>query len=138
MRIEDCFKKELLIKRGVSIEKALQSLKSAKTYIRKAKDNVAIKNYDITIVAAYTSMFHSLRSILFKDGIKERSHICLLIYVKYTYPQLSEIVNNVDVYRRFRHTVLYGLETIASQEEAETSIEVAKEVYISVEKQVKL
>ncbi len=138
MKIEDCFKNELLIKKGASSEKALLSLKSAKTYIKKARDNVAIKNYDIAIFAAYTSMFHSIRSILFKDGIKERSHICLLIYVKHTYPELSEIVNNVDVYRRFRHTVLYGLDTIASQEEAKTSIEVAKEVYISVEKLVKL
>lgn len=134
MNIKDCFKKELLIKKKPSTEKAHQSLKLAQTFIKKARDNVAISNYDITVVAAYTSMFHSLRSILFRDGIKERSHICLLIYVKNTYPKLSRIVNNVDVHRRFRHTALYGLESITSKEEAETSIEVAKEVYISVEK----
>ena len=51
---------ELLIKKRPSQEKATQSLKAARVYVKKAKDNIAIKNYDITIVAAYTSMFHSL------------------------------------------------------------------------------
>ncbi len=134
MKIEDCFKKQLLIKKKQSLEKAQKSLDTAEVYIQKAKDNFKIKNYDITIVVAYTSMFHSLRSILFKDGIKERSHICLLSYIKDTYPELSGIVNSVDIYRRFRHTALYGLETPEFQDEAETSIEIAREVYNTVEK----
>ena len=106
--------------------------------MKKAKDNIALKNYDITIVASYTSMFHSLRSILFKDGLKERSHICLLVYIKHAYPELLGIANSVDVYRRFRHTALYGLETTASLEEAESSIEVAEETFISVKKLLRL
>jgi hypothetical protein len=52
MNIEDCFKKELLIRKKPSQEKAKQSLKSAKIYIKKAKDNITLKNYDITIVAS--------------------------------------------------------------------------------------
>ena len=106
--------------------------------MKKAKDNTALKNYDITIVAAYTSMFHSLRSILFKDGLKERSHVCLLVYIKHAYPELLGIANSVDVYRRFRHTALYGLDTTASREEAESSIEVAGETLISVKKLLRL
>ena len=138
MNIEDCFKKELLIRKKPAQEKAKQSLKAAKVYIKKAKDNITLKNYDITIVAAYTSMFHSLRSILFKDGLKERSHICLLVYIKHAYPELSGIANSVDVYRRFRHTALYGLDTTASREEAESSIDVAGETLISVKKLLRL
>lgn len=138
MNIENCFKKELLIRKKPSQEKTKQSLKSAKVYIKKAKDNIGLENYDITIVAAYTSMFHSLRAILFKDGLKERSHICLLVYIKHVYPELSGIANSVDVYRRFRHTALYGLDITASREEAESSIEVAEETLISVKKLLKL
>ena len=138
MNIRDCYNKELLIKRRPSREKATQSLKAAKVYVKKAKDNIALKNYDITIVAAYTSMFHSLRAILFKDGLKERSHICLLAYIRHVYPELSRIANSVDVYRRFRHTALYGLETSASREEADSSIEVAEETYRSVKNLLRL
>ena len=46
MNIEDCFKKELLIRKKPAREKAKQSLKAAKVYIKKAKDNIALKNYD--------------------------------------------------------------------------------------------
>lgn len=129
---------ELLIKKRPSQEKATQSLKASKVYVQKAKDNIALKNYDITIVAVYTSMFYSLRAILFKDGIKERSHICLLSYIRNAYPELSRIANSVDVYRRFRHTALYGLETSASREDAESSIEGAEETFSSVKKLLKL
>ena len=37
----------------------------------------------------------------------------------------------MDVYRRFRHTSLYGLDTTASPEDAENSIEVAEKTFIS-------
>ena len=129
MKVEDCLKRQLLVKKKPSFEKAQKSLEAAEAYIKKAKDNLKIKNFDIVIVISYTSMFHSLRSLLLRDGLKERSHICLLSYVKERYPEFSSIVNSTDIYRRFRHTALYGLETIDFEEEAETSIEVAEEIY---------
>ena len=60
MKVEDCFKKQLLIKKKQSLEKAQKSLDTAEVYIQKAKDNFKIKNYDIAIVVAYTSMFHRI------------------------------------------------------------------------------
>ena len=129
MKVEDCLKRQLLVQKKPSLEKAQKSLEAAKAYIRKAKDNLKIKNFDIVIVLSYTSMFHSLRSLLLRDGLKERSHICLLSYVKERYPEFSSIVNSTDIYRRFRHTALYGLETIDFEDEAVTSIEVAEEIY---------
>jgi uncharacterized protein (UPF0332 family) len=132
MKVDDCLKRQLLIKKKPSFEKAQKSLDAAEAYIKKAKDNLKIKNFDIVIVISCTSMFHSLRSILFKDGMKERSHTCLLSYVKERYPEFSSIVNSADIYRRFRHTALYGLEAIDFEDEAETSIEVAEEIYDAV------
>lgn len=49
VNIEDCFKKELLIRKRPAREKARQSLKAAKVYMKKAKDNIALKNYDISL-----------------------------------------------------------------------------------------
>ena len=39
MKVEDCFKKQLLIKKKQSLEKAQKSLDTAEVYIQKAKDN---------------------------------------------------------------------------------------------------
>jgi len=63
---------------------------------------------------------------LFQKGIANKKETC------------SRIANSVDVYRRFRHTALYGLDTTASREEAESSIEVAGETLISVKKLLRL
>jgi uncharacterized protein (UPF0332 family) len=48
------------------------------------------------------------------------------------------IANKKETCRRFRHTALYGLDTTASREEAESSIEVAGETLISVKKLLRL
>ncbi len=40
---------------------------------------------DATVILAYTSMFHAARAVLFRDGIVERSHVCLIEYLKETY-----------------------------------------------------
>ena len=127
MNIKDCFSRGFLVKVSPSWNKVKQSLDVAESNIKKAKDNLEIRNYDVCVVLAYTSMFHSLRAILFKEGVKERSHICLLAYIKSKYPRMIKLLNNIDSYRRFRHTALYGLEELVSKDEANRSIKVAKE-----------
>jgi len=61
MKVEDCFKKQLLVKKKQSFEKAQKSLDTAEVHIQKAKDNFKIKNYDIAIVVAYQSGSGHLR-----------------------------------------------------------------------------
>jgi uncharacterized protein (UPF0332 family) len=136
MKLKDCFNKQLLVRKKPSLEKAQKSLKAAETYIKKAKGNLQFENFDIAIVISYPSMFHSLRSILLKDGIKERSHICLQSYIKERYPEFSGIVNSADIYRRFRHTALYGLETLDFEDDTRASIEVAEEIYSAVKRMI--
>ena len=57
----------------------------AKEYLEKARKNYEIDIHDITVVAAYTAMFHAARSLLFINGIKERSHVCIVLYLKSKY-----------------------------------------------------
>lgn len=99
---------------------------AAERYIQMANDNLEMKNYDLVIVAAYTSMFHSGRAILFKDGITERSHICLWEYLKKTYPYLKSFINTIDSYRSFRHTAIYGLEILINKDDAKEAIKTAE------------
>jgi uncharacterized protein (UPF0332 family) len=42
--------------------------------------------YDASLVLAYTSMFHAACALLFRDGIVEKSHVCLIEYLRDTTP----------------------------------------------------
>lgn len=74
-------------------------------------------------------MFHAARSILFRDGIKERSHLCVISYLQETYPQLKRLANQLDTYRRNRHNTLYALDFLVSDDEAQQAIEDAEQFY---------
>jgi len=67
-------------------------------------------------------MFHAARSILFRDGVKERSHLCVVSYIQESYPQLKRLANQLDSYRRNRHNTLYALDFLTSDEEAQQDI----------------
>ena len=73
-------------------------------------------------------MFHAARAILFRDGIKERSHECIPVYLKETYPQLETLANILDSYRRFRHDAIYGLDFAIDDKEAKAALDSAKEI----------
>lgn len=136
MNLRDCFEEGWLKKDRTSKEKAEKSLENAEKYLQKARSNLKIGNYDVVVICSYTSMFHSSRAILFKDGIKERSHLCIVIYLRETYPQLRKLVNTVDFYRRRRHLVIYGLDTLTNEEEAKESIVNAREFLEKVKKMI--
>ena len=79
-------------------------------------------------------MFHSARSILFRDGIKERSHVCVISYLQEKYPELKRFANQLDAYRKNRHTTLYGLDFLVSDDEAKQAIEDAERFYKQIKK----
>lgn len=72
-------------------------------------------------------MFHSARAILFRDGIKERGHECIPVYLREKYPQLETLANILDSYRRFRHDAIYGLDFAIDDREAKVALDSAKE-----------
>ncbi len=57
-------------------------------------------------------MFHSARALLFKDGITERSHACVIAYLSKEYGQSlgQDHISWIDTYRLERHESFYGLE----------------------------
>ena len=112
-----------------SLQYAIKSLETGHKYIENAKDNLKLNNNNIVIFCSYTAMFHAARSILFRDGIKERSHICIITYLHETYPQLKRLANQLDIYRRNRHNTLYGLDFLVSEDEARQAIEDAEQFY---------
>lgn len=133
MRLNDCFKEGLLRKMKPSKQYAMKSLETSLSYIQNAKDNLKMKNNNLVIFCSYTSMFHAARSLLFKDGIKERSHLCVISYIKETYPRLRRLANQLDTYRRNRHNTLYALDFLISDDDAKQAIDDAELFYKQLE-----
>ena len=129
MKLNDCFKEGLLRKTKPSKQYAIKSLETSLNYIQNAKDNFKMKNNNLVIFCSYTAMFHSARALLFKDGIKERSHLCIVSYIRETYPRLRSLSNQLDAYRRNRHNTLYALDFLISDYEAQQAIKDAEKFY---------
>ena len=134
MNLQECFDTGLLRKEKPDEKKALNSLETAETYIVKAHHTLKSRDFDLTIFCAYTSMFHASRALLFKNGIKERSHVCLIEYVRQNYPELFDDMNLLDTYRKSRHTAIYALDFIITEEQAKEAIKDAKQMLEKIRK----
>jgi len=137
MKLADCYKEGLLRKTKPSKQYASKSLETSLKYIQNAKDNLEMKNNNLVIFCSYTAMFHSVRALLFRDGVKERSHLCIVSYIKEKYPDLRRLSNQLDAYRRNRHNTLYALDFLISDYEAEQAIKDAKEFYKEIKTKLK-
>ena len=122
MKLAECFQKGLLKRTAPDLENALRSLELSGSNIEDAVENLSIRRYRVVAISSYTAMFHAARALLFKDGIKERSHECIPVYLKEQYPQLEALANILDSYRRFRHDAIYGLDFAIDDEEAKAAL----------------
>lgn len=130
MNIKECFENRLLRRGRADVLKSKKAIDISKRNLVKAKRLCKHGFYSEAIVAAYTSMFQSARALLFKDGVFERSHFCVIEYLKENYVKKHlisvEHIHSLDVYRTQRHEALYGLEEISHEKsEADDSIEKA-------------
>jgi uncharacterized protein (UPF0332 family) len=127
MKLTECFQKGLLKRTSPDMENAARSLKLSMNNIEDAVANLSIHRYRVVAISSYSAMFHAARAILFRDGIKERSHECIPVYLKEKYSELETLTNILDSYRRFRHDAIYGLDFAMDEEEARTALDSAKE-----------
>ena len=127
MKMAECFQKGLLKRTTPDMENALRSLELSKSNIEDATENMSIHRYRVVAISSYSSMFHAARAILFRDGIKERSHECIPIYLKEKYKDLETIANTLDAYRRFRHDAIYGLNFVIDEQESRVALNSAKD-----------
>lgn len=109
--ISDCFEKGLLRKSRVDKERATGSLKIAEKFLNEAKGNIKMGYCDAAFLLAYNSMFHSARTLIFLDGITERSHFCMITYLLEKYRGNATIYSYLeilDTYRIVRHKIQYS------------------------------
>ncbi len=95
---ENCFKRGLLRKIQPSKEKGMRSLEKAEEWVEESEKNITVFAYDSCISSSYMAMFHSARAILFRDGVREKSHYCLARYLeKYVEEVLLEKIKEEPV-----------------------------------------
>ncbi len=128
MKMAECFQKGLLKRTSPDTANASRSLKLAMNNIEDAVANLSIHRYRVVAISSYSAMFHAARAIFFRDGIKERSHECIPVYLKEKYPELETQANVLDSYRRFRHDAIYGLDFVMDEEEAQAALDSAKDI----------
>ena len=63
----------------------MQTINKAKELIEEAGENLEDGRYNSATVVAYLALFNSARALLFKDGYRERSHICIARYLEKKY-----------------------------------------------------
>ena len=134
MRLEDCLKEGFLRKHRFPPEVMQKELENAEKHLANAKKCIESEMYDLASVSIYTSMFHAARAILFRDGFKERNHVCVIAHLRKNYPALREHLKVLDSYRRARHSALYGIDAEEDPEEAVHGIELAEEFILEVKK----
>jgi len=127
--MKDCFEKRLLKRGGPDLLKSEKALEISKKNLAKSESLMKHGFHSEAIIAAYTAMFQSARALLFRDGIFERSHYCVVEYLKENYVKnhllTNEFLYTINVYGTQRHEVLYRLEEI-SFEESEVKDALAK------------
>lgn len=137
---EDCFRQGLLRHVEPSRSKGLESIRLSKEWLVEAETNFTSGAYRSSLSSAYTAMFHSARGILFRDGVREKSHYCVGAYLGlYVERGLleEEWVLVFDRMRSARHTDQYSFNVSPNSEEAKSSLEAAKDFVLRMERLLK-
>ncbi len=142
MSLEECFETRKLRKARPDLLKAVASVQVAKAKIAEAEELAKAGFKNMALVQAYASMFHAGRALLFRDGIIEKSHYCLIAYLKEKYVKSDKIpvesITLMDSFREERNDVLYSLERITVEEkECEEGVKSARQFIKVVERALK-
>ena len=122
---DECLSKGLLRKIPPSKEQGKRSFEKAQRWFDEANAILGSKAFNSSVSAAYLTMFHSSRAILFLDGFREKSHVCVARYLA-QYVQRGKLeqewVDLLDYHREIRHEDQYDLGFFATEEDAKKAL----------------
>ena len=135
---EKCFLEGNLKKMQPSVDLAKKSIKQARIFLQDALDLSELEKERMSIIALYNAFFHASRALLFRDGIKERSHYCIARYLEKFYFDKKilpkEFLLNLDFLREIRHETQYSLEAVHLSRSIEDIAAICEDFIDSVEK----
>jgi len=135
MRVNDCFKKRLLRKGKHDFLKAQKALEMSERKRERAENLFESGFYEESIVSSYTSMFQATRALLFRDGITEKNHVCVIAYLREYYVKSlgPDRISWLDTYRLERHESFYGLDpSELDKQEAKDAIDKTEKFFSSI------
>ena len=113
-KVDNCFREGLLKRIRPNLHYAEQSIKQAEHFLEEAFELIEKDIKDMAFIALYSASFHAARAILFRDGVKERSHYCVSKYIEEKYREKELITMQqaivLDSLREKRHSIQYSLE----------------------------
>lgn len=140
-KLKECFEKGLLKKTAKQPELALKDLKQSEFFLNEANELLEINKKIMAAIALYNAYFHCARALLFKDGIKERSHYCIAKYLEEEYIKTKKLeikfLNGFETIMSIRHNAQYSTEEIEIEEDNEELHNICEEFITAVEKLIK-
>lgn len=136
--VEDCFKYRLLRKINPDKEKCKKSLEISKLRLKEAGQAIKLEIFNYAVLESYMAMFHASRALLYKEGIQEKSHFAMFVYLKEKYSDKIplHIINLLNIHRTERHEAMYGLEYKPEKQDALVALEDAETFVKEIEKQI--
>jgi uncharacterized protein (UPF0332 family) len=127
--LQDCIRDGLIRKIPKSTVRYENSLIAAEKWLIEAKTTYDARAYNASMMCAYLTMFHSSRSILYRDGYREKSHYCVARYLETEYatkgPLETKWIDILDHYRETRHRSQYDINLYTTEEEAKEALDSA-------------
>ena len=124
MNIQECFEKRLLRKIAPDLLKVDSALKIAEHKLIRAKHLFSEEFFEEALITSYTPMFHAARALLYKEGVQEKGHFAVSVYLSEKFSQKisSNLIESFNIYQLERHKALYGDFNEVSGEQASYSL----------------
>ena len=124
-RLDECYERGLLRKVPASNDKAMRSLSQAREWVDEAGHDCDAGALRSALMAAYMGYFHAARAVLFRDGVREKSHYCIGVYLE-SYREKGlledEWVLQFDRMRGLRQSDQYSLDARPTLAEVRQSV----------------
>jgi len=138
-RLDECYERGLLRKVTPSNDKAMQSLAQAREWVTEAGYDCDADALRSALMAAYMGYFHAARAVLFRDGVREKSHYCIGVYLESYREQgllEDEWVLQFDRMRGMRQNDQYSLDARPTVQEVRQAVADAGEFIERLERLV--
>lgn len=134
MNVQDCFDKRLLRKITPDKIKSQQSLKISELKLDSSKKLFEEGFFSEALINSYISMFHASRALLYEEGVQEKSHYAIYIYLneKFSKKISVSLIESFRNYQLERHNAIYGFESEINSNKAESSITDAEDFLLEV------
>lgn len=119
--LKRCFETGLLKRAQTERTLVPKELHQAGFFLKEAGELLLLGKDIIAVLPLYNAFFHCARAVLFRDGIKERSHFCIARYLEEEYVKSKKLdakfLEAFETAMNIRHEVQYSTEPIEIEED---------------------